>query len=219
MVRPGSGNLPKGLHKVASVNAAPVLVPITSPESCDFCREPAEFTITRANGPRAVCAHHGAELSRGIIAETIALHERQTTDHAYLKYMFAAYCETATWSRELEPDQITNAEADDMWNDCAVFFLHNRDILRGFLPWAADPGAAGHDFSLTRNGHGAGFWDRGAGKAGEILTAAAKLYGCDYLAAEFNECVVCGETFDYCQGHGEIGDPAGFAILQQHAAE
>lgn len=32
----------------------------------------------------------------------------------------------------------------------------------------------GHDFALTRNGHGAGFWDRGLGELGDALTAAAK---------------------------------------------
>jgi hypothetical protein len=38
----------------------------------------------------------------------------------------------------------------------------------------------GHDFWLTRNGHGAGFWDRGF-EAGEVLTALSKPYGSQYL--------------------------------------
>ena len=164
----------------------PPVVPITTPESCDFCGDPAESTITRGNGPRAVCAHHCAELLEGLLCERIALLERRTSDANYLRYMFAAYRETATWSRELEPDQVTPAEIADMWEACADFFAANRDVLRGFLPWAADAGAAGHDFSLTRDGHGAGFWDRGAGRAGEVLTEAAKPYGCDYLAAELS---------------------------------
>ncbi len=37
---------------------------------------------------------------------------------------------------------------------------------------------AGHDFWLTRSGHGAGFWDRGlTGGLGERLTEASKAYG------------------------------------------
>lgn len=36
---------------------------------------------------------------------------------------------------------------------------------------------AGHDFALTRNGHGAGYWDRGLGTIGDLLTEAAKTYG------------------------------------------
>lgn len=36
---------------------------------------------------------------------------------------------------------------------------------------------AGTDFWLTRNGHGAGFWDRGLGAIGDDLTAACKSFG------------------------------------------
>lgn len=35
----------------------------------------------------------------------------------------------------------------------------------------------GIDFSLTRNRHGAGFWDRGAGQVGAVLTEAAHPWG------------------------------------------
>lgn len=35
----------------------------------------------------------------------------------------------------------------------------------------------GHDFWLTRNGHGAGFWDRGLGEVGDKLTEACDPYG------------------------------------------
>jgi hypothetical protein len=38
---------------------------------------------------------------------------------------------------------------------------------------------AGHDFWFTRNGHGAGFWDRvelGDGRVGERLTVAARAF-------------------------------------------
>lgn len=39
----------------------------------------------------------------------------------------------------------------------------------------------GHDFWLTRNGHGAGFWDRDLGESGEKLTEKARVYGEVYL--------------------------------------
>ncbi|EKU98014.1 hypothetical protein Lepto7375DRAFT_7273 [Leptolyngbya sp. PCC 7375] len=35
----------------------------------------------------------------------------------------------------------------------------------------------GHDFWLTRNGHGSGFWDRGLGQLGNDLTDATKTFG------------------------------------------
>ena len=44
--------------------------------------------------------------------------------------------------------------------------------LRGYSGAAC----AGHDFYLTREGHGAGFWDRGLGELGDRLSKASK-YG------------------------------------------
>ena len=35
------------------------------------------------------------------------------------------------------------------------------------------------------------------------------------LAVSAEGCPACGEPADYCQGHGEIGDPEGFAIVQE----
>ena len=52
------------------------------------------------------------------------------------------------------------------------FVSANRADLEGW-----DPEQAGHDFYLTRNRHGAGFWDRGRGDAGDRLTEAAHVYG------------------------------------------
>lgn len=41
--------------------------------------------------------------------------------------------------------------------------------------------AIGHDLWLTRNGHGAGFWDRGLGELGDRLSDAAQAAGERYL--------------------------------------
>lgn len=29
-------------------------------------------------------------------------------------------------------------------------------------------------------------------------------------------CPVCGDPIDYCQGHGPIGDPNGWELMQHH---
>ena len=42
-------------------------------------------------------------------------------------------------------------------------------------------GSVGHDFILTRNHHGAGFWDRGLGDLGDALTKWAHTFGEAYL--------------------------------------
>lgn len=65
-----------------------------------------------------------------------------------------------------------------MGEECAEFERQNRDALDSFYAITdRTPADAGHDFWLTRNGHGAGFWDRDAGAVGEVLTAAAHSWG------------------------------------------
>lgn len=60
-----------------------------------------------------------------------------------------------------------------MRDDVADFvFGNSRDLNRSTL----EESQIGHDFWLTRNGHGAGFWDRGIGAVGDRLTAASKVY-------------------------------------------
>ena len=34
------------------------------------------------------------------------------------------------------------------------------------------------------------------------------------MVEEYAICPACSNPIDYCQGHGEIGDPEGFAILK-----
>ena len=60
--------------------------------------------------------------------------------------------------------------------DCGAF-LGEIDELG--LPWRDEIEweALGHDLWLTRNGHGAGFWDRDLGELGDALTEAAKRQG------------------------------------------
>jgi hypothetical protein len=59
-----------------------------------------------------------------------------------------------------------------MYADCADFKKANRDDLE-----TIDSEIAGINFWLTRNGHGAGFWDLGLGAIGQRLTDAAHVYG------------------------------------------
>ena len=45
-----------------------------------------------------------------------------------------------------------------------------------------------HDFWLTRNHHGAGFWDRGLGEKGDKLTELAESFGeCDIYVGDDNK--------------------------------
>ncbi|HEX6826548.1 MAG TPA: hypothetical protein VF077_09570 [Nitrospiraceae bacterium] len=105
---------------------------------------------------------------------------------AYSVDFLTAYIECALWSSSDNSTESggepldKNYSADDLapetlaqfQRDCEAFFRDNRADL-----FALGLDQAGHDFWLTRNGHGTGFWDRGLGVVGDRLTKAAKAYG------------------------------------------
>lgn len=65
--------------------------------------------------------------------------------------------------------------------DCARFQQENAELLVKFEDRYKPMEYAGHDFWLTRNGHGAGFWDRGIGDVGDALADSARAYGEAYV--------------------------------------
>jgi hypothetical protein len=69
-------------------------------------------------------------------------------------------------------DDIDDATIDDVKRECDEFLK-----LAGPLLDDVDDSQAGHDFWLTRNRHGAGFWDRGLGDIGDKLTDIAHSFG------------------------------------------
>ena len=77
---------------------------------------------------------------------------------------------------DIDVDEDGFEELNEQWRD---FAFSNHDLL--VRAQAADNSygldQAAHDFVLTRNGHGTGFWDRGLGEVGEDLTAQSKPYG------------------------------------------
>ena len=109
------------------------------------------------------------------------------------------YAIAALWSSNDNSDPETGGEPLDrnysiedihpetmesMREECTDFVKANhtdlieyKELRRNFADsqWTGEA-LAGHDFWLTRNGHGAGFWDRGLDTLGDRLTKAAKLY-------------------------------------------
>jgi len=107
-----------------------------------------------------------------------------------MQTFFDAYVECALWSSTAnhpdDPDSDASFEsagygADDiapdalksMQADCDAFYQANNELIDANM--TAEQ--AGRDFWLTRNHHGAGFWDRGLGEVGETLTKAAHGFG------------------------------------------
>lgn len=113
---------------------------------------------------------------------------------------FIAYVEAALWSSADEhgeplednysEDDFCSATLAKMREDCEDFIKSNEADLAEYLkrmhsPEYSGEAYAGHDFWLTRNGHGVGFWDRGLGELGKRLTEAAKVYsGFDLYVSE-----------------------------------
>lgn len=136
-----------------------------------------------------------------------------------LDRFIAAYVECALWS-SIEGEDDTpmdqNYDADDIAEsslvsirlDCAQFVREQGEVL-DYVDEHDPKDAyvqAGHDFWLTRNGHGAGFWDgdwsinlpaTDAGfvaQAGDVLTTAAKNFGaCDLYVGDDGKVYVTPE--------------------------
>lgn len=99
---------------------------------------------------------------------------------------FEAYVECALWSSTDESNDAGGEPMDanyckedidpmvleTMRADCMDFIKANAKLLNGL-----DAAQCGHDFWLTRNGHGAGFWDRGLEDIGDKLSEACRPYG------------------------------------------
>lgn len=81
---------------------------------------------------------------------------------------------------ESEPCPAVEFDADDVTDETMVAI---REECRQFIVSEArdlaemSPTQAGHDLYLTRNSHGAGYWDRGLGDRGDRLTKAAHAWG------------------------------------------
>jgi hypothetical protein len=104
---------------------------------------------------------------------------------AIFNAVFAAYIEAIYFTDTGEDEQPdTDCEMAiktqfTAMSDCADFLSFC--AKDGLIEEYADSGATweqfGHDFWLTRNGHGVGFWDRGLGALGDKLSKAAKSMG------------------------------------------
>lgn len=93
------------------------------------------------------------------------------------------YLEAVEWllDQEIDRDTVKGFAPDAVataTDDCDAFQQANAADLEGYQDATGYSG--GVDLWLTRNRHGAGFWDRELGPIGKRLTAAAHALGeCD----------------------------------------
>jgi hypothetical protein len=74
-------------------------------------------------------------------------------------------------------ENFDSASMEELKGQCEDFVLNNWNDLQEYRETGRTEDFAGQDFVLSRNGHGTGFWDRGAGDVGDRLHRAAKVYG------------------------------------------
>jgi hypothetical protein len=81
-------------------------------------------------------------------------------------------------------DDVSPESMQEIEKDCDAFLASNWRLIEATSPFGSPNRGwthyeqAGHDFYLTRNGHGCGFWDRGyPDRLGDALTKRAKEYG------------------------------------------
>jgi len=106
-----------------------------------------------------------------------------------------AYIQCALWSStddndnplddKYSVDGISKSCLTAMNDDCQKFQAENMPMI------IDDLSEAGHNFWLTRNHHGAGFWDGDYPEYGDVLTAKSH---------EFKEVnlIVCDDGLIYC---------------------
>lgn len=95
-----------------------------------------------------------------------------------------AYIDCALWSSTDNDDNpldskfdishINRSDIDEIKLECLNFQKNNIDLLeQACATKDYTLSSAGHDLWLTRNGHGAGFWDRNLEEVGDKLTVKA----------------------------------------------
>jgi hypothetical protein len=102
------------------------------------------------------------------------------------------FIETALWSStddEGEPlddtysiDDFTKASLEQLLATANDFESANEDLLeKAYEATGKNARQAGYDFWLTKEGHGAGFWDGDWGDYGDRLDDLSTPYGEDYI--------------------------------------
>jgi hypothetical protein len=156
-----------------------------SPEHCDHCKVFLANPLT-ALGRDALDDMCREALRKGEFSEAaLEWIEFYSVDLPVLLDAFTrGYVESALWSssdqggepldKNYDIDDITPEALATMAKDFANFQEASKELLEQS---ELTDDEAGHDFWLTRNGHGVGFWDRGLGEIGDKLSEACKPYG------------------------------------------
>ena len=130
-------------------------------------------------------------------------HIKTTPSESYIKEFTDQYFATLLWA---EGDEEADPKGGEFFDqnygvediDAATVESHKAECVHFVhLAWEdiedLKASTAGHDFWLTRQGHGAGFWDGGyEEEVGERLTELSKRFGS-------GDCVIGDDGTIYCE--------------------
>lgn len=103
----------------------------------------------------------------------------------YFDAFLDGYVKCALWSSHDDDEHAMDenydrrdihSESMQFMRESCLSFLQEPGVYDMLCEVGSTAERAGHDFWLTRNYHGAGFWDRGYGKIGDQLTERAQSY-------------------------------------------
>ena len=85
------------------------------------------------------------------------------------------YGDCIKFTEYLEKHKFSKEGVEKLREDCDKFFSENFMLIKEAVKSKDYTySSAGHDYWLTRNGHGAGYWDRDLGEVGDKLTKACE---------------------------------------------
>lgn len=181
-----------------------------TPLSTHFTKESRTFSAIRKRIKMKVCKYCNCEFTSGKCEETGLPHVDRTVANANtmnVETVLDHYIIAALWSTNDESDEsggqpldknYSREDIDDdtiqaMRDEVTRFVEINhqalqtwdqdQDQLPGWVTKTTPEEQAGHDFWLTRNGHGCGFWEDewGTKAIRDQLTNSAKRFGERYL--------------------------------------
>ncbi len=99
-----------------------------------------------------------------------------TVTNAYIEAIY--FTDTGDTDQPDSCAELANETRQLIAEDCAKFIsIVPDELITDYLSKGFTWDSFGHDFWLTRNGHGCGFWDRGINGTGEKLSDFAQSMG------------------------------------------
>jgi len=135
----------------------------------------------------------GAEAGDAAFKRSLKGKRKGSTIDSYYREAFEeAYVKAALWSTTDESNESGGKPMEDNYGwkdfapstkravkkDCADFVRKGKgDLETARDQYGMDAEKAGHNFWLTREGHGSGFWDEDMDEVGERLTELSEKFG------------------------------------------